>query len=73
MFNDYIYHQLTALCESENEEVTLPVRYAVIQKSGTPYPGYKAMGPNCADRCLLFKQNGCSVMHAARKVSNPRE
>ena len=67
---NYVYHDVTALCERENEEITVPVRFAVTQMSGTPYPGIKSMGPDCATLCMRFKQNDCSVMKKSRGIKS---
>ena len=68
---EYVFHPITDLCELQNEEITVSVKYAVIKKSGTLYPEYHALEPQCSliSKCLLIKRDNCSVMKAARKVN----
>ena len=69
MASEYEYLKITALCELQGEEVTVPVKYAAMQMSGNLCPQYKALEPQCSHKgkCLLIGQDQCSVLKQARR------
>ncbi len=69
---NYVYHDVTALCEKEGREITVEVKYAATHMSGSLYPRYKALEPQCSHmgKCLLIGQDQCSVLKKAR-LENP--